>query len=78
MNGARFYGGLGCGTCVELSVPSMNMRDARGIVTDHCPECNSGDAKIAVGFPKAVDPSPATHAILTVLKAGESVFQTLY
>ena len=25
-----------------------------------------------------VTPSPATHAILTVLKAGESVFQTLY
>ena len=23
-------------------------------------------------------PSPATHAILTVLKAGESVFQTTY
>ena len=23
-------------------------------------------------------PSPATHAILTVLKAGESVFQTLH
>ena len=25
----------------------------------------------------AVSPSPATHAILTVLEAGESVFQTL-
>ena len=30
-----------------------------------------------LGAEFAVDPSPATHAILTVLKAGESVFQIL-
>ena len=37
--------------------------------------------KEQLSFRKAAEdvlPSPATHAILTVLKAGESVFQTLY
>ena len=38
----------------------------------------SGSGILSAVTPQTVLPSPATHAILTVLKAGESVFQILF
>ena len=47
---------------------SPNSEEAGGAGLAHLHDARAG----------LVLPSPATHAILTVLKAGESVFQTLY
>ena len=57
--------------CLPLERGSQAMQQVR-----HRARAGPRAALLADGL-AGVEPSPATHAILTVLKAGEGVFQTL-
>merc|ERR1719174_3022239 len=48
INKPQWYNGLACGTCLEVSSPSMGLKNAFAIVNNLCPECHRGDLDFAL------------------------------